>query len=270
MTLRWHNSSHRHLPDPPECTIRPHYHDEVHESWKCRRVAAPVGDSLFPARIASIAAAQVKIQTLDISCAMTGEFRWDELPDWAQLDLRQLKVFRFGPDVRSIGECLESVEVRDAASNRAASAITAIVKNCSTSLQVFEYKNTCPMHWPPEEVVKLPQLRAIHLGSDDLQPQNMAAWMAEMPSLELLQLSGTRLRVRNRHWLEVFDAVRNHGRGMRCNFHPILASGDSHVVINHHTVNDLKEVLGMTEHENPWMDIYRSLSLYLSGQVRVQ
>lgn len=258
---------HLHLPVQPDCVIRPHHHDQSHRREKCRRVAAPVGDALFAAGIACLADANVKGQVLDVACAMTGQFWWKTLPGWEKLDLGQVQTFTFQPEVRSIGEDLYIFEGLGAIAERAADAVAVVLKKCGGSLENFTYEGDCPIQWPGEEVINLPKLRDLTLGGGSIRSRNLRTWMAKMPSLQLFELSYTDLGDHMYSgWLDVFDAIRNHPKGMSVHFNQIAANDGNDISLYYHT-DAFEERLEDQEAEDPLYDIDRSLSLYLSGKI---
>lgn len=266
-SVKYDGSFGLHLPVQPDCIVRPHRHDVNHRDETCRRIAAPVGDTLFAAGIACLAEANVKAQNLDVACAMTGQFGWETLPGWEKLDLSQMQTFKFQPQVQSIGENLDTFGGEEAVAERAADTVAAVLKKCEDSLEMFSYENSCPMQWPGDEVIHLPRLRDLSLGSGCIRSRNLRTWMAKMPSLKHFRLNGSRLcdHVYS-GWLNVFDAIRNHQKRMNVHFDQIIANDGAEISFYYHT-DDFEKFLGEQEDEDIWADIDRSLALYLSGKI---
>ena len=257
-----------HLPVQPGCIVRPHHHDRSHRDETCRRVAAPVGDALFSAGIACLADANVKVQSLDVACAMTSPFGWDNLPGWEKLNLSQMQTFTFQPQVQSIGEDFNIFgRSEDVIAERAADAVAAVLKKCGNSLEKFRYDNSCPMQWPGDQVIRLPRLKHLSLDSGSIRPRHLRTWMSHMPSLEHFQLDGSSLCEHHYYgWRDVFDAIRNHPKGLHVHFDQIIANDGAEISLYYHTDN-FQEFLDQQESNDPWADIDRSLSLYLSGKI---
>jgi len=256
-----------HSPVQPACIIRDHDHDRNHTEETCRRVAAPVGDALFAAGIYCLAKAKVKARVLDVACAMTGKLEWETLAGWKDLDLSQIWRFDFQPKVQSFEEDLDIFGGEDAIAARAANAVAAVLKKCGNKLEEFSYDRSCPIIWPGDKVIHLPRLRHLSLDKGSIRPHNLRAWIATMPSLEDLILFDSKLCEDVYHgWKYIFDAVRNHPTRMRVYFDRIKTNDAADLSLEYHT-DDFQRVLKQEENQDPWEDIKRSLSLYLSGKI---
>lgn len=189
--------------------IRPHRHDQVHRDEVCRRLAAPLGDSLFAASMDSLARAGITVRSLDVSCAMTGEFRRVSLPD-----LTQMQALFFRPRVSSIGADVAADGGYQRTADRSAKFLNTVMQKCSDELVEFTHDDNwcpCPMRWPADEVVQLPKIRRIVLGSGTVRSKNLRAWIQHMPSLEHLELRGSNSDGSNpTGWRTIFDAVKDH------------------------------------------------------------
>jgi hypothetical protein len=65
----------------------------------------------------------------------------------------------------------------------------------------------------------------------------------------------------------VFDAIRNHpNRTMKVNFFQITAHDTGKITLEYE-LDDFERSLKMRERYEPWVDIDRSLRLYLSGKI---
>ncbi|KAK3699112.1 hypothetical protein LTR37_016586 [Vermiconidia calcicola] len=202
---------------------------------------------------------------------MTGQFGWQSLPGWKILDLSQLRDLKFDPMVQSLGENLDEMGGEDAITEGANEALASVFEKSKDSLEQFEYRSECPMQWPGDQVVALPKLKNLKLGSfgnGSIRHRNFRAWMAEMPSLENLELNGSRLckGVPLTCWLDVFDAIRDHSKGMRIRMNQSVANSAAEVSMDYHT-DDFEEVLAEPVSEELWANIERSLSLYFSGKI---
>ena len=266
LSVEFDETDSSHLPVQPDCVIRPHDHDDCHEEMTCRRIAAPVGEALFAAGIACVAEARVKVQNLDVACVMTGQFTWETLSGWTELDLSQMQKFEFQPQVQSMrGESLDSFGGETVVAERAADATAAVMKKCKDSLLKFEYKSLhCPMEWPGNEVIHLPALQDLSLSRGGIRAKNLKAWMTNMPSLTHLQLSLSGCL--DGHWVDVFDAIRNHPKGITIYFDQIFVNDWTEYILGYQT-DDFEKVLREEEHEDLQSDVYRSLKLYLSGKI---
>lgn len=269
MSVAYNGRGGSHLPVQPDCIVRPHRHDQIHRDETCRRVAAPAGDALFAAGITCLADANVKVDTLAVACAMTGLFEWDTLPGWEKLNLSQMHTFTFQPRVQSIGEDLDVSGGRSETdvAERAADAVAAVLDKCGNSLEKFRYENGCPMQWPGDRVIALPKLKHLSLDSGSIRPRHLKTWMSQMPSLIHFQLDGSSLCEHQYYgWRDVFDAVRNHPRGLHVHFDQIVANDCAEISLFYDT-DGFQEFLDQEESGDPWGDIDRSLALYLSGKI---
>lgn len=268
MSVDYDENGGSHLPMQPDCIIRPHRHDQIHRDETCRRVAAPVGNAVFAAGIACLADAKVKVQSLDVACAMTSRFEWESLPGWEKLNLSQMQTFTFQPQVQSIGEDLDILgRSEDVVAERAADAVAAVLKKCGDSLEKLRYQNSCPMQWPGGQVIRLPKLKHLSLDSGSIRPRHLKTWMSHMPSLEHFQLDGSSLCEHSYYgWRDVFDAIRDHPRGLHVHFDQIIANDCAEISLYYDT-EGFQEFLDQQEDEDPWGDINRSLPLYLSGKI---
>ena len=246
-------------------SVRPHYHEVGHGDKTCESAVAPIGDALFAAAIACLADAGVKARTLNVRCAMTSHFQWEALPGWETCDFSRVRSFKFQPRVQE--ECFFGQ--RDTLiTERAADAAAAVLKKCKDSLEVFHYANDCPTLWPGHEVIALPKLKHLSLGDGYIRPRNLSIWMAGMSSLEHFECVSTKsCGDGNGTWLDVFDAIRNHPRGMKVYFDQICAN-DEEISMDYHTGAFLKYFESKPEAEG-WSDVAISLPLYLSGKIKM-
>jgi len=267
VTPRYEKPEGSRLPNSSDYIVRSHHRDRTHPDESCRIVIAPVGDALFAAGIACLAEANAKVQDLEVACAMTGEVEWETLAGWEDLDLSQMWRFKFQPKVQSFGEDLDLLEGENAITAWAAIAVAAVLKKCRENLEEFSYDGCCPMQWPGDEVIDLPRLRYLSLDRGSIRPRNLRAWIATMPLLEDLRLHKTGLCGDVHHgWKYIFDAVRDHPTRMKIWFDRIITNGAPAFSLVYHT-DDFQRVLEQEEHQDPWEDITRSLSLYLSGKI---
>ena len=253
-----------HLPAQPDCVIRPHQHDEVHQSETCDRIAAPVGDALFAAGIACLAETNLEINTFEVACIMTGRFGWEILPGWGSLDLSQTKRFIFEPCHDWIYHDYPNLaDGADAIADRAADAIDAVMKKCNINLEEFTY-NSCPKQWPDPTVVPLPKLKKLTINGGNIRGENLRLWMAEMRSLEYFDASFTDSDPPG--WSKVFQGIRDHSQGMEIHFNPIFI-GDGEIRLHYHTRNFQKFLEKEEDTGQPWSEDDSTLPLYLSGKI---
>lgn len=251
----------------PDSVARCHYNGKNYQFDTRGRIAAPVGDALFAAGVACLADANVKLKQLDVDCDMTGIFGWGTLPKWEDLDLSQIQIFNFQPEFKSDKEYLDAFGGEDTTAERAAEAIATVLKKCKNDLQKFKYGYSGYMQWPGDEVIELPNLRFLSLGNDCIRSQNLKSWMAKMPLLEHLELLGTRLfNEDHTGYLNVFDAIREHPIRIMLIFEEFPFNNHSEIYLSYHT-GDFQRLLEQDEDEDSDVEIYRSLSLYLSGKI---
>ena len=267
MTFGYDESSSTHLPIEPDCIVRPHHHDGNHREETCERAAALIGDALFAAAVAGLAEAGVKARTLDVTCAMTGQFQWETLPGWGTCDFSRVQSFKFQPQVQEIpGNPSRYGQVETLITKRAADATAAVLKKCKDSLEVFHYHWSCPMQWPGPEVISLPRLNKLSFTGGYIRPRNLKIWMAKMPSLEHFECVSTRSSGTGEGtWMEIFDAIRNHPRGMKVEFDQIIAN-DEEISMSYHT-GDFQKYSENEPQAEDWSDVSLSLPLYLSGKL---
>ena len=279
-----------YIPVQPNCLVRQDYHDIDHGRETYMGVTGLLSDALFAAAIACLANADVKVRKLTVACAMTGHFQWETLPGWEACDFSQVQSFKFLPqDSPNKEDWVEVLEHEDVIAERAADAIAAILKKCNDSLEkLMLYQWACPMRWPGDEVIPLPKLKTLWFPSGNrgyIRPRNLKAWMAKMPSLEHFACVCTETQGSgDEGWMEVFDAIRNHPRGMKVEFDHITAAGEP-ITLDYHT-DDFQGHLDNEAQEEPWSDVHQraeesfdrpeyddgtgypaSLPLYLSGKI---
>ena len=243
----------------------PHYHEVGHGDETCESAIAPIGDALFAAAIACLAEAGVRARTLDVNCAITSHFQWEALPGWETCDFSRVRSFKFQPRVQE--RCLFG-QLDTLITKRAADAAAAVLKKCKDSLEEFHYANECPTLWPGHEVISLPKLKKLSLGDGYIRPRNLSTWMAEMSSLEHFECVSTKSCGDGEGtWVDVFDAIRNHPRGMKVYFDQICAN-DEEISMDYHTDDVQKYREKEPEAEN-WSDVCLSLPLYLSGKIEM-
>lgn len=204
----------------------------------------------------------MKAQELNVTCDMTGQFQWEALPGWGTCDFSRVQLFNFEP--RAASDILSpSWGAYDLVADRAADATAAVLKKCNNSLEEFRIADD-PMIWPGHEVISLPKLRKLSLGHGYIRPCNLRKWMAEMSSLENFVCVGTK-SYGDGTWVDVFDAIRNHPRGMKVEFDQIHANFEK-ISIDYYT-DDFQEYLQHKAHAEDWPDVTLSLPLYLSGKL---
>ena len=178
-----------------------------------------------------------------------------------------MQTFIIQPHVQSTNEDLDEFGGEGTIAGRAADTVAAVLKKRGDSSQKFTYKNSCPMQWPGDELISLPKLRDLSLGAGCIRPRNLKAWMVKMPSLKHFRLESSRLGSEYAYhgWLDVFDAIRNHSKGMQVHFDQIIANDVAEIFLYYHT-DDFERALEQKESEDPWEDIDRCLALYLTGR----
>ena len=262
------------LYDPVQANflVQPDYDNTDHGHGRYMRVTASLNDALFAAAIGCIANANVKARKLTFEAAVTGDSQWETLPGWEECDFSQVQSFKFLPthSTRHWGR-VEPTDGERGIGEHAADAIAAVLKKCNDSLEeLLLYQNDMPMQWPGDEVIPLPKLKKlsyIHQILGLIRPRNMKAWMAKMPSLEHFECRADILpRRSDGTWLDVFEAIRNHPRGMEVKLHSTCA--DLGMSLDYHT-DDFQKYLENAAQEEPWHDLDRRLPLYLSGKIDI-
>ncbi|KAI9720469.1 MAG: hypothetical protein M1812_002975 [Candelaria pacifica] len=274
-TAECENPGSWHLPVRPDCVVRPHRLDMVTYTLKevSRRAAAPVGDALFAAAIASLSKANVEIHTFDVVCRMTGQFGWETLPGWDELDLSQLPTFTFQTKVEiRTGLSMEYPEHQLEVTARAADAIAAVSKKSKDRLEYLKIENSVlgPMRWPGYEIIPLSRLRVLALGNICIRARQLAAWMAQMPLLEVFKLRGTMLHdLPNDDWLFVFDAIRNHPQALEIDFWHTIENECFETVCVKYRTDKVEDWLALPEEEKSYDYVHSDPDwpLYLSGKI---
>lgn len=261
-----------HPPTQPPCVVQVHSHDECHRDEPCIRAAAPLGDALFAAGVVALAAADVKIRNLQVACAMTGRFEWDTLPEWSRPNLTEVRKFYFMPEVHWIEADRDTIGSHRHAAGRAAEAIAAVLNKCADHLEEFYYGDFlrlgrfCDIHWPGEEIIALPRLTRLRLGAGGVRTRNLSLWMEAMPSLQHLRLDYPMRGDVWYGWKYVFDAVRNHPKGMKIDFEYIEGNHGAGVSVHYHT-DDFQRYLNKEEAKSISDGIDRDMALYMSGTI---
>ena len=158
--------------------------------------------------------------------------------------------------------------------NTRSQSVAAVLKKSADSIEKFKYSYLHSMHWPGYEVIPMPKLRYLSLRGHGIHPRNLAAWMAQMPSLSHFKLSFTSASGNNqyyaREWLYIFDAIRNHPKPMGMKVHLFDLAGYTKLFFDCHTndngqyeqdAGDLKD--GRWSNSEP----NRSLILYLNRKI---
>lgn len=160
----------------------------------------------------------------------------NSLPGWEGLDLRRLRNFRFGPQPEGLDE--------GATTERAADAVAIVMSECEESLEKFSYGDDCPMQWPGDQIIRLPKLRHLSLGGGEIRPRDLRRWMAEMSSLDRINLHWSWVRDEDSRWIDVFDAIRDHPKGLYVNISPIYKNEfPGYISLRYHT-NDSDKIMG--------------------------
>lgn len=199
----------------------------------------------------------MEIGKFEVTGLMTSQFDWMDLPGWEYLDLSQLHTFKSDP---SLSEADEVVGTRPG------DAVAVVQKKCSGSLEEFILEGDYPMQWPIDEVIDLPKFKRITIHRGPVHPGNFKNWMAEMPTLESLELCGTFVCNEYHHWLDIFDGIRNHPKPIQVSFDHIITNEWGDLSIEHPT-DDFQKYLAMGKSEDLWDEMTRSLCLYLSGKI---
>ena len=202
---------------------------------------------------------------------MTGSLNWECLPRWKDLDLSQLKNFGMLPLYAYYPHGREPRTAEEVAQS-AASAVDAVLQKCNHTLEALSHKRDYLMKWPSDEIIRLSSLRQLSLGSGPLEPHNLRAWMAEMPSLERFELQGTTLSEVNsvpefHRWRQVFDGIREHKNDMYVCFLDVEVNHDTYLSLEYDT-SDLEGYLEELEaRDYGWERIEKVLPSYLSGEI---
>lgn len=270
-TVRLTSVKHREQPESPteplKCAIRRHKHDNLHRRYTCRRISAPVGEAVFAAAILSMATARIQPSEMIIECAMTDTLAWEALDGWEKLDLHKLRYLDFGPKLQTIGESLDYCKGGyDGVGTHAADVLASILQKCNTTIEKLDYKTSdTPMLWPGSNIIDLPRLESLSLGSGSIRPQNLSRWLAHMSSLTYLEFGGTWAEWPLTEWKHVYDAIRDHPNRMQVVFEQSVANSGAEISLNYFT-GDYDYVAKRPEYFDPWVDVDWLLASYLSGK----
>ena len=248
------------------CEIEGHQHsyDRGHGESVCRRLQVPVGQALFTAAIASLAAARSKIANLNVECVVDDYFAWADSGELDHLDLSRLKNLSFQP-----------IEVEDHETDSKATiiarnsiAVTALLRKCSNTLQNLDfrsYTSSCPMPWPPPSTpgsLDLPPLPALTSFRTNLSLQLSAFshFLHRAPALSHLQLDGCGGELGE--WRHLWDAIRDHPNRMALEFDQLPCIDWTELSVYHHTGEPSKIAFV----DDPYDNIDYSLENYLSGR----
>ncbi|KAL8797285.1 MAG: hypothetical protein Q9195_000439 [Heterodermia aff. obscurata] len=264
--------------------------------------AAPIGDELLTAVINVLSAAGTRVRSLKIVGFLTNEVEWVKLPAWKTLDLSRLQSFTFRPRVWRRAEELMTpgVHASKASGSKSEqdedrmdiseddeplkaeimardwnfhwSTVDAVLFKSADNIEELKYSCLRAMHWPGMEVIHLPKLRYLSLSGSNIRAQNLATWLAQMPSLEHFRLSKASERSAFRGWLCIFNAIRNHPKpeGMRVQLDNVKAVRIMN--LDYHT-NDSEKYAKYIKRDiesaaDVWGELDWSLGLYLSGKIR--
>ena len=264
---------------PSDYTIRCHFSDPIHREETRLDLAGQVGDALFATAMDCVVTAKVRPRTLNLACGMTARLDWKSIPGWGNFDLSRLKRFLFGPP--TVCGVMEATSDTGNGENdvaaRTASNVSALLHKCRLSVETFDYSGVsddCLMVWPGNEAIHLPRLQHLKLGSGYINARNLAAWLLQMPSLALFQLSMTWMyEDALAEWSHVFDAIRDHPRNKDgiCVVFDGCDGGDIHLEHNTAQYEELSKwyerVLRGEEESDPGEDLDKYLALYLSGKI---
>ncbi|KAJ4299390.1 hypothetical protein N0V90_004635 [Kalmusia sp. IMI 367209] len=242
----------------------------AHEESHCRGVQVPVGEALFSTALKSVSEARVKIKRLDIEYVGNGKFAWADDGQLDGLDLSNLQELIFRPRTEEIGESIGWDRKKTATLEECSGlAVEAILKKCAPSLTYLELLSDvpfCVLVWPPEKtkvanLAPLPALTSLKTGAR-LNLATFPAFLKEkctaLTSLELQSCGGKG----NASWRGLWDAIRYHPQRMHLSFEQIPCNDAAEVSLVHYTGDECED----EEDEDPWMDIDRSLSNYLSNK----
>ena len=140
---------------------RPDKHVDESRARGCRRLAGPLGDLLFAAGIDSLVQAGIRAFNLEVKCAMTGLFQWQNIQSWSQLGATLLRSFDLGP--LSISNNYEGIKISylnefgKTHNTRIQThlAVLLVLEKCGQSIETFRCSNEILWNWPGSEVVPL-------------------------------------------------------------------------------------------------------------------
>ena len=158
--------------------------------------------------------------------------------------------------------------------NTRSQSVAAVLKKSADSIEKLKYSYLHAMHWPGNEVIPMPKLRYLSLRGHGIHPRNLAAWMAQMPSLSHFKLSFTSVSGNSqyyaREWLYIFDAIRDHPRPLGMKVHLFNLAAYTKLFFDCHTndngqyeqdAGDIKDGTWPTVEPN------QSLLLYLNREI---
>ena len=247
----WENERGDHLPLQPDCVVRPHQHDGLHNSETCARALALVGDAVFAAGIACLSEAGIQVEALKIANMVTTSLGWEHLPGWESLNLTSMRKLKFEPQIGTRTDYLGCTAYNESSIiQRIDKVIASVMKKSGSHLEYFRSTPCdCRMRWPGEEIIPLPRLLHLELKGVWIIAPSFKKWMAGMPSLQELVLGSITLTGEYRQWLDIFDAIRDHPKSMKVCFEQVHNCDWTELSINYDT-GDYERFLEMEEGED--------------------
>ena len=248
------------MPSNPPCDIFVHHHDSDHKGDVCSATTAATGDAILEVAINCLAQAGTRPQALDIKHWTLGNFGWDQLQGWHQLDLSRLKTLQFRPQADRFGDWDNWAQQRhDVMTHAARDAADGLLAKCHSTLKTLRIKEDCPIDWPSSQIFAFPQLEYLDLHGMCVNNGSLAKMLPLMPKLTFYGLACT---TGTEEWKAMLDALRDHPQQIQIEWDQIACHSCAEVSLycrKGHLSEDEVD-------EDEWMDISRSLQNYLAGQ----
>ncbi|KAF4971605.1 hypothetical protein FSARC_1604 [Fusarium sarcochroum] len=201
------------------CRLKSHEHYEKDHKYDCQYANAIPGDRLFVTVLSSLAASKVFIPKMTIKQSMTGTVECTDIPGWQQLILK-LERLNFCPEIICNYNDLANGRIMNASPYlrdeedelKASTIIHDLVDKCHDTLQHLYLDGMGAIDWPTQPPPhNLPALQYLAYHFDRVNPYLFRDWVAHMPMLRHLELSGSLSDDLNYiEWRHLFDAVRDH------------------------------------------------------------
>ncbi|KAK2810372.1 hypothetical protein FQN50_003103 [Emmonsiellopsis sp. PD_5] len=230
------------------CDLRAHPHngdDDIPKESTCMAAAAAVGDELFLAITAALAAAKKKPKVaLELECVLSGNVAWMHKPKWAGIDLDGLTGLFF--DARFE----EGLEADDDVLDNCTMLLSSILEKCQHTLTTLHIHPTVGsaqddnIIWPPPDraVLALPKLEELNINHAVFRPKDFASFLLHATNLKSLYLQSTDLERKPftsgpdySQYKLIWTAIRRHPSRMQLECYEIIGNDWSEVSNSFHS-----------------------------------